>query len=200
MPTLIPRSALMRCDREADLAPGLHSKLPECDCQVHLARSQGPSTINVLMTIADGERGERQNLLPECAGGEGGGPSSPCARVSQSNVLIDNELMVMSLCATTCYMVQRCDIVGGRMSLTIAGTEYLTADEVCRLVGVSRQTLWRWRQNARIPPGSRLRAKRLVFSLPEVEQIQTYASFLEPADRRSGVQLRLFATDTNGMK
>jgi len=106
----------------------------------------------------------------------------------------------MSLTATTCYIMQRCDIVSRGMSLTIAGTEYLTADEVCRLVGVSRQTLWRWRQNARIPCGSRLRGKRLVFCSDEVEQIQIYASFLEPADRRPGVQLGLFATDTNGAK
>lgn len=82
------------------------------------------------------------------------------------------------------------------MPLVIAGIEYRTAEEVCRLVGVSRQTLWRWRQDQRIPQGSRFRAKRLVFSSDEVEQIQTYASLLEPADQRSGVQLRLFTTQS----
>jgi predicted DNA-binding transcriptional regulator AlpA len=86
------------------------------------------------------------------------------------------------------------------MPLVIAGLEYFTAAEVCRLVGVSRQTLWRWRQTQRIPHGSRLRAQRLVFSSEEVEQIQTYASFLEPADRRSGVQLGLFSVVSNSAK
>jgi excisionase family DNA binding protein len=82
------------------------------------------------------------------------------------------------------------------MPLAIAGAEYLTTDEVCRLAGISRQTLWRWRQDHRIPSGSRLRGKRLVFSAAEVEQIRTYASLLEPADRRPVVQLGLFGVES----
>jgi predicted DNA-binding transcriptional regulator AlpA len=82
------------------------------------------------------------------------------------------------------------------MPLAIAGIDYLTAAEVCRLVGISRQTLWRWRQDQRIPSGSRFRGKRLVFSAAEIEQIRTYASLLEPADRRPVVQLGLFAGES----
>ena len=40
-----------------------------------------------------------------------------------------------------------------QMPLEIAGFEYLTTVEVCQLVNISRQTLWRWRQDSRIPPG-----------------------------------------------
>lgn len=78
------------------------------------------------------------------------------------------------------------------MPLEIAGLEYLTVAEVCRVVHVSRQTLWRWRQDARIPPGRRFRGQRLVFSPDELEQIRRYASLLEPADQPSKVQLSLF--------
>ena len=67
------------------------------------------------------------------------------------------------------------------MPLGIDGRDYYTAKEICELVGISRQTLWRWRQDTRIPAGLRLRGKRLVFSTFEVDQIRVYASSLEPA-------------------
>ena len=85
------------------------------------------------------------------------------------------------------------------MPLEIAGLEYLTAAEVCRLVSVSRQTLWRWRQDSRIPPGRRFRGQRLVFSPDEVEQIRRYASLLEPADQPLKAQLNLFNGDARRM-
>jgi excisionase family DNA binding protein len=81
------------------------------------------------------------------------------------------------------------------MPLQIAGFEYLTAAEVCRLVGVSRQTLWRWRQDSRIPAGRRFRGQRLVFAPEDVERIREYASLLEPADQASKDQLKLFFDD-----
>ena len=78
------------------------------------------------------------------------------------------------------------------MPLEIAGAEYVTTAEVCRLVGISRQTLWRWRQDARIPSGRRFRGQRLVFSREDVDQIRQYASLLEPADQPPKAQLSLF--------
>lgn len=81
------------------------------------------------------------------------------------------------------------------MPLEIAGSEYLTTAEVCRMVSISRQTLWRWRQDARIPAGRRFRGQRLVFSPDEAEQIRRYASLLEPADAPLRSQLNLFNGD-----
>jgi predicted DNA-binding transcriptional regulator AlpA len=78
------------------------------------------------------------------------------------------------------------------MPLGIGGLEYMTAAEVCDLIGISRQTLWRWRQDTRIPPGLRFRGKRLVFSQDEVEQIRNFASSLEPAGTPYPTQLGLF--------
>ena len=85
------------------------------------------------------------------------------------------------------------------MPLEIAGFEYSTTAEVCQLVNISRQTLWRWRQDSRIPPGRRFRGQRLVFSPDEVEQIQRYASLLEPADQPLKAQLTLFNGDARRM-
>jgi len=82
-----------------------------------------------------------------------------------------------------CYILQR-GYVRERatgMPLGIDGRDYFTAKEICELVGISRQTLWRWRQSTRIPSGLRFRGKRLVFSYLELEQIRGYASALEPA-------------------
>jgi predicted DNA-binding transcriptional regulator AlpA len=81
------------------------------------------------------------------------------------------------------------------MPLKIAGLEYLTAAEVCQVVSISRQTLWRWRQNSRIPAGRRFRGQRLVFGQDEVEQIRRYASLLEPADPPLRSRLDLFNPD-----
>ena len=82
-----------------------------------------------------------------------------------------------------CYILQRgyvCERATG-MPLGIDGRDYFTAKEICELVGISRQTLWRWRQSTRISSGLRFRGKRLVFSSLELEQIRGYALALEPA-------------------
>jgi len=79
------------------------------------------------------------------------------------------------------------------MALDIGGSQYLTAAEVCEIVNISRQTLWRWRQDARIPAGRRFRGQRLVFSPDDVGAIRRYASLLEPADQPLRAQLSLFS-------
>lgn len=90
--------------------------------------------------------------------------------------------------------------MGDVMPLVIGGVEYFAAAEVCRAIGISRQTLWRWRQDSRIPAGSRFRGKRLVFSSDELEEIRSYASLLEPADHRPVAQMTLFGADSNSAK
>jgi hypothetical protein len=82
------------------------------------------------------------------------------------------------------------------MPLRIGPLEYLTTADICDLIGISRQTLWRWRQGAHIPPGLRYRGKRLVFSSDEVEHIRRYASLLEPAGEPLRTQLVLFRPES----
>jgi predicted DNA-binding transcriptional regulator AlpA len=64
----------------------------------------------------------------------------------------------------------------------VEGVRYLTAGDLIRELGISRQTLWRWRQQGRIPQGARYRERALVFTDSEVAQIRTFAERLIPAD------------------
>lgn len=79
------------------------------------------------------------------------------------------------------------------MPLQIDGITYLNASETLEEAGVSRQTLWRWRQEGKIPSGHRYRDHEVLFTREEVEEIKAFANRLEPigADLDSS-QLRLF--------
>jgi excisionase family DNA binding protein len=81
------------------------------------------------------------------------------------------------------------------MAVELDGEVYLCVSEVAERIGVSRQTLWRWRTEGEIPTGHRYRGGKVVFSLPEVEKIEAYAHRLEPVRVGSSFdshQLRLF--------
>jgi predicted DNA-binding transcriptional regulator AlpA len=66
--------------------------------------------------------------------------------------------------------------------LEVEGVPYFTAAEVTRFVKVSRQTLWRWRQQRKIPFGRRYRDRQIVYTRQEVEAIREYANRLEPVE------------------
>ena len=68
------------------------------------------------------------------------------------------------------------------MSLTIDGETYYSLRELTDLIGVSRQTLWRWRKEGRVPVGRKYRRKHVVFSEAETREIKRLADRLEPAD------------------
>jgi len=78
------------------------------------------------------------------------------------------------------------------MPTTINEINYLTASELLEGLDISRQTLWRWRQDGKIPAGHRFRGKQVLFSPEEVEVIVEYANRIEPIDGSSGAQLNLF--------
>ena len=83
------------------------------------------------------------------------------------------------------------------MPVRISGDEYLTLNEVCRHVGISRQTLWRWRQEDKVPVGKRLRGRQLVFSHDDATKIEQHATHLEPAAPRRSNQMNLFDGHAN---
>jgi len=68
------------------------------------------------------------------------------------------------------------------MGLEVGGIVYLTADEVAERAGISRQTLWRWRQEGRVPAGRRYRGRRLLFTEGELGLILEFAHRIEPAE------------------
>jgi predicted DNA-binding transcriptional regulator AlpA len=64
--------------------------------------------------------------------------------------------------------------------LTIEGVEFFTTTEATQMVGVSRQTLWRWRAEGDVPLGRRYRRKSVVFTRTEVNEIVAFSNRIEP--------------------
>ena len=71
------------------------------------------------------------------------------------------------------------------MAVEIEGVHYVSAAELAKEVGVSRQTLWRWRKEAKIPAGHRFRDRQVMFTEPEAEAIREHANRIEPISNSS---------------
>ncbi len=82
--------------------------------------------------------------------------------------------------------------MSGLAKIEINGTRYLSAGDVVANIGVSRQTLWRWRQQGLIPSGHRHRGRRVLFTEDELEEIRQFADKIEPIDHAGPKQLKLF--------
>lgn len=67
------------------------------------------------------------------------------------------------------------------MPIVLDGETYYSAAELSRDLGVTRQTLWRWRHDGNVPVGRRYRGRQVLFTFAEVQQIVGYANRLEPA-------------------
>ncbi len=76
--------------------------------------------------------------------------------------------------------------------VTVEGVSYVPATDLARELGVTRQTVWRWRTEGKIPAGSRFRNGRILFSPTEVEAIRRFSQQLEPLDDAVSDQLALF--------
>ena len=74
------------------------------------------------------------------------------------------------------------------MPIELEGSTFYTLNEVADMVGVSRQTIWRWRKSGKVPSGSRYRGKELLFTQDEVGEISNYAHRLEPASSLRDVE------------
>jgi excisionase family DNA binding protein len=80
------------------------------------------------------------------------------------------------------------------MPVKVEGEQYYTNSEVSEELGVSRQTLWRWREKGSIPSGLRYRTSQVLFKREEVDAIRQFANRLVPIELGSGGtrQLGLF--------
>lgn len=83
------------------------------------------------------------------------------------------------------------------MPVEVGGVTYYSASEVARAVGISRQSLWRWRTDGKVPSGRRYRDRQVLFTASELERVKEYANRLEPAEPAS-VQIRLFNDGSGG--
>jgi hypothetical protein len=84
------------------------------------------------------------------------------------------------------------------MPLEIDGSTYVSAAELVEQLGVARQTLWRWRQDGKIPAGHRFRGRQWFFTAAEAELVREYAFRIEPIDPGPINQLKLFSGRTGG--
>ncbi len=76
------------------------------------------------------------------------------------------------------------------MPRLINGVEYFSVKEIMREFGVTRQTVWRWRQD-KVPKGRKFRNGQVLFTRAELESIREHATRVEPiSDSRD--QLKLF--------
>lgn len=73
----------------------------------------------------------------------------------------------------------------------INNIRYITPKEVTDQLGISRQTLWRWRKASLIPQGSKFRGTQVVFSDEDYEKIRSYALRVSPIEQVDSIQLNL---------
>ena len=69
----------------------------------------------------------------------------------------------------------------GNMCIDIDGVKYYSTAEVLEATGVSRQTLWRWRQEGRVPFGHHFRDGQVLFAESEYNDILAHSKRVEPA-------------------
>jgi HTH domain len=74
----------------------------------------------------------------------------------------------------------------------INGKQYFSASDLAGELGISRQTLWRWRQGGKIPKGYRFRDNSILFTAEEVILIREFATKIEPASVADARQGKLF--------
>jgi transcriptional regulator with XRE-family HTH domain len=68
------------------------------------------------------------------------------------------------------------------MPLEVRGKTFYKAKEVAQMAGVTRQTLWRWQRDSKIPAGRRYRGRERLYTLGEAETVHAYAHRMEPSD------------------
>lgn len=78
------------------------------------------------------------------------------------------------------------------MPIEINNTNYLLATEVAEIIGITRQTLWRWRRDGRVPSGNKYRGRQILYTREELEEIRQFSERLEPLERVDNDQISLF--------
>jgi predicted DNA-binding transcriptional regulator AlpA len=77
------------------------------------------------------------------------------------------------------------------MPVSIRDQLYFSVNEVLADTGISRQTLWRWRQDGKVPAGHRFRDRQILFDEEQFEAIRSFATHVESLDAEVR-QLTLF--------
>ncbi len=65
-------------------------------------------------------------------------------------------------------------------------TEFFMLSEVAKAAGVTRQTIWRWRVDRRVPQGRRYRDRIVLYTAAERAEICRFASRLDLVEGEQG--------------
>jgi hypothetical protein len=87
---------------------------------------------------------------------------------------------------------------GLAVTIEVDGISYFSAADVARDCGVTRQTLWRWRGDGKIPQGVRYRDKQVLFTAEDLNRIREFAHRIKPVAGPDIDQLRLFGKKKGG--
>ena len=77
------------------------------------------------------------------------------------------------------------------MPVKINSITYYSAAEIIGELKMSRQTLWRWRNEGKVPAGNRYRGRKVLFTVAEAEAIRRFANRIEPIDQSNANHLEL---------
>jgi hypothetical protein len=75
--------------------------------------------------------------------------------------------------------------------MLVNGNEFFTLTQVAKAAGVTRQTLWRWRVELRVPQGRRYRDRIVLYTAAEQADVCRFASrmnSLDDGDRDAALQ------------
>lgn len=81
------------------------------------------------------------------------------------------------------------------MPVSLNNIQYFSVNETADRIGVTRQTIWRWRQDGNVPRGRKYRNREVLFTEEEVALIEEYAHRLEPIEAMSHDQFGLFNSE-----
>ena len=83
------------------------------------------------------------------------------------------------------------------MAINIKGVTYYSVTDIHQDLDVTRQTLWRWRKDGKIPQGLRYRGHQIVFTKQEAEAIREYANRLEPAELSNSDKVKVLSANSS---
>jgi predicted site-specific integrase-resolvase len=78
------------------------------------------------------------------------------------------------------------------MPIEIKGLTYFSLSDVAEMIDVTRQTLWRWRQDGKVPAGHKYRGRQVIYTPAELNAIEQFANRIDPIEPSDKVQRDLF--------
>lgn len=86
------------------------------------------------------------------------------------------------------------------MPIFVNNIKYLTTSDIVETLGVTRQTLWRWRKAGLVPKGNRYRGRKVIFNEQDRASIESYALRVSPIQGDESQQLDLGLGDENRLE